>query len=142
MTRDEIEIALAVGRAGLCVDWSTMDGFPGRVRRVKILKDLSIMIEFHIRDLDEGGPIYRAAFRDLDAVIQTLERYFGRPVSDWENHTRTGRYPAPPENWSGEISDEEQARFAALVAARAVPLPEGKFEQESSYWAKVETQGT
>lgn len=137
MTKDELERAIKVGRSPLCVDASRLEAFPGIVREVTILRDLRVMIEFNPYGYDEGGPRYVCSYADVDTVVQRLESYFGKPLACWENHNATGRYPEPLDGWTG-ASEAEAERFRAAVAARTLPLAEGDYEQESSYWMKIE----
>lgn len=142
MTRDELERAIKLGRKPLCVDASRVETFPSRVREVTILKSLEVMIEFNTYGHDEGGPTYIGRCPDLETLVEKLERFFGRPLSKWENHNASGRYPEPPDGWTGIPDPDEGERFVTVVAARQLRLPEGDFEQQSAFWAEVEAKGS
>ena len=72
-------------------------------------------------DVDsEGAPCWVSSYDDIDKLILDLERYIGKPHSEWENFTRTGRFididkieaDYSKEKW--EYSDESLSRGASL----------------------------
>jgi hypothetical protein len=55
MTIDDLVTWFAVKGAGVCVDRSPLDGFPGYVRHVSVMPDARVIVEFLWADTDEGG---------------------------------------------------------------------------------------
>lgn len=137
MTKDELERAARLGRSGVCIDASTLDQHPGIVRKVTILRDLSLMIEFNTYGYDEGGPTYIAEYPDLQTMILALESYLKRPLTDWHNYTASGSYPAAPDGGTAATSDDDLRRFAHAVANGQLPLPEGEFRLMEPYWNEL-----
>lgn len=135
MRREFLERAARTG-AARCVHCAPLDGFPGRVLEITVLGGLRVLVECHVYGHDEGGPRYLCTFDDLDRLVDAIQDLTGRPLTDWEDHTATGRYPQEPEGWTGAPSAEDEARFLCMVAHGHLRPP--GFEACSSWWAAVE----
>lgn len=137
MTRQGLLRALSVGRRGVCVLCAPCPYFPSHVIEVTILRGLRVTVEYNAYGQEDGGPRYVADYCSVDALIDDVERFLNRGISQWENHTATGRYPEEPEGWTGLSSLEEDESFVGLVASGML-RPNENYRQTSSYWQEVE----
>ncbi|GGJ23511.1 hypothetical protein [Deinococcus roseus] len=94
MTLDEIKSHLLVGASNkVTIDVSVMPEVPSDVREVSLYKGNTARIFFRPYGLDEKNVMFSKDYSSLEEMVQEMEAYLGLPISDWENFSRTGRYP-------------------------------------------------
>jgi hypothetical protein len=137
MSRDEISRYLAVGSTrSVVVDLSLSAEFSGQVRQVTIRAGNFVTVEFYPYGYDEGAPCFWGQYPDLDSLIADLEVYLARPLSEWENFTRSGSYPEADETAIDHATGGQDLTRA--VAAGSVPLPSGvRYELRGGWWKDV-----
>lgn len=133
MEKQDLERYLLTSRGkSVCVDVEELPEFPGHVRTVTVLQGPSVHIEFNSLQYDEGGPCFVGDFSSLEALIESLEDYLRRPLSDWRPCWREeAREPEPGQ------SKEGGKRLVEAISAGRVPLPRvGRFVLKEGYWSR------
>lgn len=92
-------------------------------------------IEYEVHGMDEGGVYYEGVYLSLDAGLDAIEKFVGRPVEEWENMD----YPEWPD---GVILERGHAALKEAIRTGSVPLPSAaKFVlTNSSYWKQFELE--
>jgi hypothetical protein len=133
MTIDDLVTWFAVKGAGVCVDRSPLDGFPGYVRHVSVMPDARVIVEFLWADTDEGGATYVASCESVLAAVDAVERFIGRGITEWKNLTALGWYP--------EVElprKHDPAPFRQAVRDGQLALPKGlSFTLKEAFWREV-----
>lgn len=120
MRIDELESYINVGRdRSACVDITSLTDIPGYVRSVTIHKDYLVTIRYRRYGASEGGVSYSKKYRIIERMIKELERFLNKPLEDWENFNKTGRYP--------ELlhSEQEMPSFEELKQITQQKVPKG-----------------
>jgi hypothetical protein len=139
MDMEEIRNYLNAARShSVCVERSLPPEFPGFVRTVTIREGYRVSIEYEAYGMDEGGAYFWGRFADLDEAVSYLEGFLGKPLSAWENFSKSGRYPDRDPNAD---PDEGAARLSQALATNAPCLPSRLFELKGSYWVKFRNTG-
>lgn len=116
MKKEELESHLLVGRENaVYIDISNVSAIPGQVRHVIIQKGNDVLIKFRPYQLDESPLIFRKHYPSLDELILDMEAYMGQPLEQWENHSRTGKYPQPGETAAQPLEWAELKRLAGQL---------------------------
>ena len=133
MTEEEILQWFAVKGGEVCVDRSPVPGHPGFVRHVTLRAPAQVVVEFLWQDTDEGGPTYVAAATSLSEAIVALDGYLGKSLSEWENHSASGRHPpVDPTVQRNREAFREDVRLGNLR------LPAGlEFQLRERYWREL-----
>lgn len=119
MTLDEIHRHLSVGQdRSVCVDISLTPELPHYVRIVSIRRGNSVWVRFRSYGYDEGGLLFRGQFETEEDMIESLEAYLGKPLSQWENFTTSGNYPDPPVGAKPEMTWDEIVDTARRILPR------------------------
>ena len=94
MTKEEVSqyIAVSSGKS-VIVERCQMEQYPGYIREVVICPECEVCLEFNVYEYEYGGLTFYLKYSDYDVLISSLEDYFNKPLSEWENITKTGFYP-------------------------------------------------
>jgi len=138
MTVDEIKQYISISRGkAACVDISLLPEFPGMIREIFFWDGHRVRINFESYGYHEGGAYFTGDFKSLEAAVAAIEEYLGQECSQWENFTRTGRYPERPD-WDDFESGGIKLKQAILSCTLRLPS-EGNFHIfQESWWVKPE----
>ena len=131
MRRSELERRLAVGAGHACrIDAREVEGCPGYVRTLSLLEGGTVVVEFNVWGVDEGGLTFRGELGSLEDAITYLEGYLRRPFSDWPKHDAA--YPPEPR---GVGSPECHERFLRALHEERIALPDpARFTSALGWW--------
>ncbi len=135
MTKEEIEAYLNVGKGKeVVVEISVIESLGGMVRTVTIREHCQVRIEFESWGYDEGGIYYIADYSELDSLVIALEQYFGKDISKWKNHTKTGDYPDKI-----DVENISSVQIGKAFRSDSALLPKfGEYTlQGCSYWKSI-----
>jgi len=108
MNIQEIASYLSVSSASsVVVDCTVIESLGGMVRTTTIFPEVKVRMEFESWGHEEGGIYFTAEYDILPSLVAALETYFGSPIRNWKNISRTGYYPNQPK--IEIISSEEVA---------------------------------
>src|SRR5262249_16826867 len=91
MDSEEI-INYLVNSAEVCVNATTIASYPGLIRAIWFMLRNRVCIEFispRYFELEQGYRFY-SDFNTLEDAIKAVERYLGRPITEWVNITKHG----------------------------------------------------
>lgn len=133
----EIKKYICVGKSrSVCVDILNTDKFPGYVRTVTIYSDYRVNIVYNVYDMNEGGPSFWGKFESLKETVDTLEEFLGKPISDWENFSKTGRYPESPSSIDLSVSHKKMKQ--AILNNDILTPQKGNFQiRQDCYWSNL-----
>jgi hypothetical protein len=134
----EIRKYLSVGSArSVCIDCREHPNYAGYVREIRVIADTEILFEINVAGYDEGGLSIKMTYRDTDEMVHSLEGYLGKGISQWENFSKTGRYPAV-ETTEDEFQKATRRLKLDLVAGEVLlPFNAISTEMGSGYWKNV-----
>jgi hypothetical protein len=105
MDQIEIDKYLQVGsNRSICVDRRVLHRYPGLVRDVRLKGVADVLVEINSHGYDEGGLIIRLVYTNIAEAISALEDYLEKPLSEWENVTKTDSYPHAIPNANLQLS--------------------------------------
>jgi hypothetical protein len=136
VTKEEICRYFATGSTrSVCVDIQNCSQYAGWVRIVTLRPPASVMVEYETWGIHEGGMRFTGHYHTLDEAIAALEQFFQRPLSRWNNYTKTGEYPEEPL----PTEPHGTAQLVSDLQAEAVPLPEGAAFAlaGNTYWSSL-----
>lgn len=130
MDFEEIRRYTEYGR--VCVDITLSERYSGFVRQIIFYVENRVCIEFIGFGInDEQGYEFRHTFRSLEEAINVIEAFPEKPVSDWINHTKTGKYPDKSDKMDAKKGNEILCRDISLGK---VHLPDGDlFKPKSAF---------
>ena len=80
----------------VCVSRKLSDRYQGFVRDLTIHENCMVSIEYNTYGYDEGGLTILMHYASQEALIESLEKYIGANLDDWDNVSRSGFYPSSP----------------------------------------------
>jgi hypothetical protein len=137
MIKAEILSHIHVGRSrSVCVDCSLSENYLGWVRTITIESETELQVEFDVYGYDEGGLYVTIEYSDIDTLINQLEIYFNLKLEQWENFTKSGKYPELKDKVDFEKSGNQLKRD--LVDKRlSLPNRGIRYTIKSTYWKNI-----
>ncbi|MFT0696063.1 hypothetical protein ACDX34_18325 [Acinetobacter bereziniae] len=126
MNIDELVNYIEVGMTQpVVVDRTLLEEYGRYIRVIGFLKDNKILISYYFYDGsdDDTGVDIKLQYESLDTAIQSIERFLGLSIDQWENYNRTGNYPEP-------LVDFVEDKWADLIAGiqQGTMIPQGYSE--------------
>ncbi len=137
MNYNEIESYLTVGSTkSLCVDRKLSIKYQGFVRDLTIVDKLKVSIEYNTYGYNEGGLTIILLYNSQEKLIDSLEKFIGTTMDEWENITRSGFYPDSPSNIDFELSCKI---LKADLSNKCVDIPKGWADMKvlGNYWSDI-----
>lgn len=120
----------------LCVDRKLSDKYYGFVRDLTIVDKLKVSVEYNTYGYDEGGLTIILLYSTQEELIESLEKYIGAAMDDWDNINCSGFYPDSP----GDVDFESSGKVIKTdLSNRCLDIPKGWSDIEvlGNYWLGI-----